>query len=271
MYILLFKASLVVYLASTIGYIISLLSKRVWVARVSTWILTFAVAIHAVSLVARTIETGHSPVLDVYDTLSFFAWVMAGVYLVLQLITKTRVLGAFVSPVTFLIMVVASVRIGEHVSISPVLQGSLVAVHVVLSVVGEAFFVLASFAGAMYLIQDGFLKARRVMTYSRLLPSLRDLDRISHVCLLWGFPALTLGIIAGSVWARTVWGHHWQWDPRQIWTLLVWLSYAVLLHQRLAIGWKGHKAAIYSIMAFLIILISFLVFRSFFLSAHSFV
>lgn len=271
MYALLFKAALAVYFISTVGYATSLIIKRVVVARVSTWVLAFAFAIHTVSLVMRYVETGHSPVLEVYDTFSFFAWVMTGAYLVLQFSTKTRVLGAFVSPVVSVIMVVASIGAGEHVSISPVLQGSLVAVHVVLSVMGEALFVVASVAGAMYLLQDGFLKRRRTRGYSSLLPSLRDMDRINHVCLLWGFPLLTLGVLAGSLWARTVWGSHWQWDPKQVWTLFAWISYAVLLHQRLAIGWKGRKAALYSVMAFVILLTFLIVFKGFFPSAHSFV
>lgn len=271
MYALLFKTALSIYLISTIGYVVSLVVKRVVVARVSTGILAVAFAIHAVLLVLRYVETGHSPVLEVYDTLSFFAWAMTGTYLMLQLSTKTRVLGAFVSPVVFFIMVVASIGAGAHVSISPILQGSLVAVHVILSVAGEALFGVASVAGAMYLLQDGFLKKRRARDYSTLLPSLRDMDRINHVCLLWGVPLLTLGVLAGSMWARTVWGSHWQWDPKQIWTLLAWIFYAVLLHQRLAIGWKGRKAALYSVMAFVILLISLVVFKGFFPSAHSFI
>lgn len=271
MYLLLFKAVLAIYFISTIGYLSSLIVKRVAVARVSTGVFAIAFAVHAFLILTRYVETGHSPVLEVYDTLSFFAWVMTGTYLALQLSTKTRVLGAFVSPVVFIIMVVASTGPVGHVPISPVLQGGLVAVHVVLSVAGEALFVVASVAGAMYLLQDGFLKRRKTRGYSTLLPSLRDMDRINHVCLLWGVPLLTLGILAGSMWARTVWGSHWQWDPKQVWTLLAWISYAVLLHQRLAIGWKGRKAALYSVTAFVILLFSLFVCKGFFPSAHSFV
>ena len=271
MYTLVFKAALAVYFISTIGYAASLIVKRVFVAKLSTWILAFAFAIHAVSLLMRYFETGHSPVLEVYDTLSFFAWVITGSYLILQFSTKTRVLGAFVSPVVFVIMVIASVGAGGHIPVSPVLEGSLVAVHVFLSVTGEALFVIASAAGAMYLLQDGFLKKRRTRGYSTMLPSLRDMDRINHVCLLWGFPILTLGVLAGSMWARTVWGSHWQWDPKQIWALLAWIFYAVLLHQRLAIGWKGRKAALYSVVAFVVLLVSLVILKGFFPSAHSFV
>jgi cytochrome c-type biogenesis protein CcsB len=269
--LLFFKASLAVYLISTLGYVMSLLAKRVMVARISTWIMAVAFLLHSFYLITRYLHIGYSPVLSHYDTLSFFTWVLSGIYLILQFKTKTRVLGAFVSPVTSLLMIMASIGLGEAVSIQETLQGGLVQVHVALSVAGEALFVLACCAAAMYLIQDGFIKRRKVNPFSRLLPSLRDLDRINHVCLLIGFPLLTMGVLAGSIWARSVWGSHWQWDPKQVWTLAAWIFYAILLHQRLAIGWKGHKAALFSILSLVVLFLSLLIVNRYFLTVHSFI
>lgn len=268
--VLLFKIALCAYFISTLGYITSLLVKRVFVARISTWILVLAFIIHGFSFLFRCMETGHSPFINLYDSLSFFAWAITGTYLAFQVKTQTRILGAFVSPLAFLLMMVASVQLGGEVSISSILQGRLVAVHVILSVSGEALFTLACCAGVMYLIQENFIKNKKGGGYSRLLPSLQDLDRINHICLLWGFPMLTMGIIAGSIWARTAWGSHWQWDPKQIWTLFAWTFYALLLHQRLAIGWKGKKVALFSIVAFLVLLFAFVGANTFFITSHRF-
>lgn len=271
MYLLVFDASLAVYLMSTIFFMIALFVRRVRPAAIATWILTLAFVSHGGSFIVRYGETGYSPLLAINEALSFFAWVATGIYLLLQTITKTRLLGAFVAPIVTIAMFISLQTTPGHIVIPPALRGSLVIVHVALTVAGEALFFLASAAGAMYLLQDGFLKKRKAVSFARLFPSLRDLDRINHVCVLWGFPLLTFGVIAGSLWARTVWGSHWQWDPRQIWTLIVWMTYAVLLHQRLAIGWKGHKAAVYSLAAFVILLASLIVVRGFLPSAHTFV
>jgi cytochrome c-type biogenesis protein CcsB len=265
-----FYTALGIYLVSTVGYVCSLLIRRVWLARISAWIMGAAFGVHFLSFVFRYLTAGHSPIISIQNTLSLLAWLMTGIYLGLQFKTKTRVLGAFVSPVTVLLMIAASYRLEAPVSIPVILQGGLVPIHVILSVTGEALFVLASLAGAMYLIQDHFIKNKKVTSFTQFLPSLKELDRINHICLLWGFPLLTLGVIAGSIWARTAWGSHWQWDPKLIWTMLVWLIYAVLLHQRLAIGWKGHKAAVFSIAAFLVLLISFCIETLFFETVHNF-
>ncbi|MFA4916298.1 MAG: cytochrome c biogenesis protein CcsA [Syntrophales bacterium] len=269
--ILLYKVALIIYLLSSAGYISSLLVRRVLVARVSTWFLAAAFTIHTISILFRIVERGPSPAISFPENLSFFAWVMTATYLALQLKTKTRVLGTLVSPVVFLLMICASIRLGGNIVLPPVLQGWLVPLHVGLSLTGEALFALASCAGVMYLIQDNLIKSKQVKGFSRLLPPLMDLDKINHLCLLWGFPLLTTGILVGSIWARTAWGSLWQWDPKQVWTLLAWLFYAVLLHQRVALGWKGHKPALLSIVAFIFLLFSFVIVGLFFTTAHSFI
>lgn len=265
-----FKLSIAAYLISTLGYISSLLVRRVLIAKASTWILFTAFVLHTAFYLAQLILTQALSIKNVPETLCFFAWILCGIYLILQLKTKTRVLGVFISPVAFLLMIGASAGIEGSVFMPGIVRGGLVTLHVMLSVAGEALFALASCAGAMYLIQNRLIKRKNIGSFNKLLPSLGELDRIGHLSLLWGFPLLTLGVIAGSIWARSVWGSHWQWDPKQIWALTAWVLYAFLLHQRLAIGWKGHRAALFSVLAFLILLAGFFLEKAFFNTLHSF-
>lgn len=271
MEILLFKTALFIYLISAAVYSVSLYIKRVFPAKMATWILFFAVIIHTFFLAYRYINTGKPPVVSLHEALSFFALAISSVYLAFQLKTKTRLLGAFVSPVAFILMLLASTGLGGYVSMPMKLQGSLLPIHVTLSVAGEAFFSLASCAAAMYLIQERMIRKKKTSSLTRVLPSLRDLDRINHISLLWGFPLLTIGILIGSIWARTAWGSLWQWDPKQIWTLAAWIVYAFILHQRLAIGWGGRKPAFFCLAAFIILLTSLFAVNLLFETAHSFI
>jgi cytochrome c-type biogenesis protein CcsB len=270
MELLFFNLALAAYLISTLGYTASLLVRRVMIAKASTWVLFSAFVLHTAFYLAQLILTHTLSINNFYETLCFFAWILCGIYLILQLKTKTRVLGAFISPIAFLLMVGASVGVEGPVTIPDTLKGGLVTLHVTLSIAGEALFALASCAGAMYLIQNRLIKEKSIGSLSRLLPSLKDLDSINHICLLWGFPLLTLGVVAGSIWARTAWGSLWQWDPKQIWTLAVWLLYALLLHQRLALGWKGRRVALFSLLTFLVLLAGFFLEKVFFATAHKF-
>jgi len=268
--ILVFKAALAAYLFSALAYVASVVVRRVHVARVATWLLAAAFVIHAGALVLRCMAIGRAPVVGLHDMHSLTAWIMTGGYLAFQFRTKTRVLGIFVAPVASVMMIVASTGLGGAVAASPQLEHSLVTIHVILTLAGETLFVLAALAGLMYLIQDKRIKEKKITRLSRFLPPLKDLDRINELCLLWGFPLLTLGVLAGSVWARVVWGSAWQWDAKMVWTVLAWAILALLLHQRLAIGWRGHKAALYSVAALLILLLTFVVEKTFFTTVHRF-
>ena len=118
---ILYRLALAVYLVSTLVYIGSILLRRVHTARVAVWIFGAAFTVHTATILVTWWQTGHSPILTIHDGLSFFAWVMAGAYLLFQLKTKTKVLGAFVSPVTFVLLTMASAAQGEAVVIPDIL------------------------------------------------------------------------------------------------------------------------------------------------------
>jgi cytochrome c-type biogenesis protein CcsB len=80
---------------------------------------------------------------------------------------------------------------------------------------------------------------------------------LNYKLITLGFPLLTLAIISGSLWAESAWGSYWRWDPREVWSLTTWFIYAIILHARLIAGWRGKRAAILSIVGFLIIIITF--------------
>jgi ABC-type transport system involved in cytochrome c biogenesis permease subunit len=123
----------------------------------------------------------------------------------------------------------------------------------------------------MFIIQNGLLKHRHLSKMSRLLPSLNDLDRINHLSLLWGFPLLTCGIFAGAVFAGFAWEAGWSADPKIIWTFVIWAVYGFLLHQRLAIGWKGFRMAVLSCGVFILFLLSYWGVRTCFSTMHDFI
>jgi ABC-type transport system involved in cytochrome c biogenesis permease subunit len=118
---------------------------------------------------------------------------------------------------------------------------------------------MAFLFGIMYVLQERYLKSRRVGGLYFLLPSLEVLDELNYRCLSYGFPLLTVAIITGALWSEHTLGSYWLWQPRQIWSLITWFLYAALLHGRLTTGWRGKKAAIFSACAFGILLGSFLI------------
>lgn len=84
------------------------------------------------------------------------------------------------------------------------------------------------------------------------------LDNISYRIIGLGFPLLTIGIIAGGVWANEAWGSYWSWDPKETWAFITWLVFAAYLHSRITRGWQGRKPAILAAAGFVVVWICYL-------------
>jgi ABC-type uncharacterized transport system permease subunit len=266
-----FNTAFLLFALSTAGYLASLLIKRVRLAKLATWVLGTALFFLTLNLFWAVLVASPFTNMDSRDFFSLCAWSVCAVYLALQLKTKTRVLGAFISPLILLLMIAAAGETAGKVLLPPNLQGGFTVIHLFLTILGEALFVLASCAGLMFILQNRLLKHKKLSGMIRLLPSLNDLDRINHLCLLWGFPILTIGMMAGMVFAELSWHSGWKTDPKIIWSFAAWVIYGFLLHQRLAIGWKGYRMALLSGITFILLLVSYGGVKICFPTLHNFI
>lgn len=90
------------------------------------------------------------------------------------------------------------------------------------------------------------------------LDLLQSIDNLSYRTISFGFPLLTIGIIAGAVWANEAWGSYWSWDPKETWALITWLVFAAYLHARITKSWQGEKPAIIASVGFIVVWICYL-------------
>ena len=87
---------------------------------------------------------------------------------------------------------------------------------------------------------------------------LESIDNLSYRTISFGFPLLTMGIIAGAVWANEAWGSYWSWDPKETWALITWLVFASYLHARITKSWQGEKPAMIASVGFVVVWICYL-------------
>ena len=87
---------------------------------------------------------------------------------------------------------------------------------------------------------------------------LESVDNLSYRTISFGFPLLTIGIIAGAVWANEAWGSYWSWDPKETWALITWLVFASYLHARITKSWQGEKPAMIASVGFVVVWICYL-------------
>lgn len=255
--VLLFELALTFYFIATIAGIIELFKGRKPPSKAALCLAIGGFLFHTANIAVRYVQGGHIPVTNMHEAASFFAWCTVILFFFHEYRYKPGLLGSFIMPVVFILMFSSSVFPREIQTLSPVLKSYWFGIHVVLAFLGDAAFALACMVGVMYLIQERYVKSKHLSGLFNKLPSLQVLDEINYHLITLGFPLLTLAMITGVIWANTAWGTYWRWDPKEVWSLITWLIYALVLHLRHTIGWRGKKAAILSIAGFAIVIFAF--------------
>ncbi|MDP1854036.1 MAG: cytochrome c biogenesis protein CcsA [Candidatus Omnitrophota bacterium] len=129
--------------------------------------------------------------------------------------------------------------------------------HIIAIHISYLAFFSAFLSALLYLIQDNNLKNKKLNSMFSRLPDLSVLDRWNYISIGLGFPVLTLSIVGGLLWLKGIAGIYWVWNTRVIYSLVLWLLYAIILHVRLSAKMRGRKVAYLSILAFFIIVFSF--------------
>lgn len=248
-----------VYFAAFVFYLFSMISGKGFWGKTATFTALAGLIGQTVSLIIRwktsySLGIGHVPLSNFYESLIFFAWAIVLLYVVMEWRLKNRALGAFVLPVAFLLMAYASISPNVESRIEPLipaLQSNWLTSHVLTCFMGYAAFTVTFGLGIMFLVKKTpAADKNKPFVFFRLMPSESVLDELMYQSAALGFVFLTLGIITGSVWAHYAWGSYWSWDPKETWSLITWLVYAVMLHVRLVRGWQGKRMALLSIIGF---------------------
>jgi len=244
------------YAVGTVGYLIYVIRTEKAIHRIAYGFLLAGFLSHTLGLAMLVSQIRQMPVTTLPQTFSLFAWAIVGSYLAFQLKFNIRILGTFVSPLAVIFMLLSSAIPSRAIPSSQLFKSVWLTFHVATTFIGMAIFALAFCAGVMYLLQERQIKSKNFGLLYRRLPSLEVLDSLNYVCLTFGFPLITIGLISGFVYAGAVWRSFWHWDPKEILFVVTWLIYAVLLHERLAVGWRGRRAAIMAIIGFSVILVT---------------
>ncbi|MFW6108191.1 MAG: cytochrome C assembly family protein [bacterium] len=219
-----------------------------------------AVGLHTVFLAVRAVRVSGLPIQTRLDSLALFLWAVAVVFLMSQRPYRLRGIAPVFWPVFAAGAVSAWLTAGREPTAESLDHFWLV-LHLVPVYAGYAGFVVAGASAVGYLVQGRLLRGRSGSAAWRKFPSLESLDRIGRSALSLGFPALTVGLAAGAVWAEQAsapLGWAWYADPKVVGGVVVWLFYAAVLHIRLLARVRGRRAALLTVAGLLLTAGSFL-------------
>ena len=252
-----------VYGASAFLYLVTLIFKKPTPGVLATWTALLGFIGNTAGIIMRWVESyqmgiGHAPLSNLYESLVFFAWTIALLYLVIEFRYGNRVIGAFVMPLASLAIAYASLspNINDRIQpLLPALKSNWLIAHVITCFIGYAAFAIAFGISIMYLIRQR--ESSNDNPLIQRFPKAQVLDGLTHQMIMFGFLFLSVGIITGAVWANSAWGRYWGWDPKETWSLITWFIYATLLHAKLMRGWHGRRIAYLSVLGFAAVLFTY--------------
>ncbi len=227
------------------------------------------------AVVTRTMAVQRPPLGNMYEfsmvgcmfaMLAFLGW---------SLRSDIRWLGVFITlPIVLFEMLDAVIYYTAASALLPSLQSYWLSIHVSVATLSVGLSTLAFSLTLAYFAQnwrdEQRAKGKDKWKFLDALPSAQSLDRTTYGVLIVAFPMWTFTLIAGAIWAQEAWGHYWNWDPKEVWTLVIWIVYAAYLHARATAGWSGKRAAYIALAGFVAILINYGFVNVYLVGQHSY-
>ncbi len=241
--ILIMWATVTCYALAAALFIIGFVFKKPKVTTAALIVTVAGLAPHIAAMAGRWVRLGHGPYLGFYEVISSYAFFGVLIFALLVWRFKTlRQLGVILMPIAFLVLGGAMLAPKSELAVTAKLASYWLAVHVSFAKLSYGSFI-TSFGLAVVLLARELRPNGAFAARLAKLPPQDVVEDLMFKFVAAGFIFLGIMIAAGAVWANEAWGRYWGWDPIETWSLISWLCYAIVLHLRLTMGWKGTKFA----------------------------
>ncbi|MGL5929280.1 MAG: c-type cytochrome biogenesis protein CcsB [Dermatophilaceae bacterium] len=240
-------------------------------AGVARMLTLLGTALLVVGVVLRAAEVGRWPLGNMYEFALVGSMSVLVVYSAWAVRRDLRWLGLFVvGPVLVNLGLAIAVWYTDASELVPSLRSVWLAIHVSVAVVAVALFTIGFSLGILYLVQERLESRGGTSSFMSRLPGSRALERLTYSAHVVAFPLWTFTVIAGAIWARQAWGAYWNWDPKEVWSFVIWVVYAAYLHARATTGMRRSTAVWIALAGFGCVIVNFTVVNVFLVGMHSY-
>jgi len=191
---------------------------------------------------------GHPPFGNMRQVMIVLGVCFLPVYLVIVVHKKMGWLASYFPSVAALPIIYAlTLKRNAFWHQPPFLQSEWFIPHVVSYMISYSMAAIAFLLGVA-----AFVKERAKNTYEA-----NEYQEASYRLLAFAFPLMTFGLLSGAIWADSIWGSYWSWDPKETWALITWMLYIIYFHCRKTPKLQGYKNVAH-LLAFLALLTTFL-------------
>jgi ABC-type transport system involved in cytochrome c biogenesis permease subunit len=241
------RAAVALYAIGLVQTIRTVLHRRAQMSGAVLVSFGVAVVLHGVSLAETAWIQGQFPVNNFYESITICGFVVAVLFLFVYWRYQFQGLSVFLFPLVFFMTLIGSMEFPVSSWSTKTARDAWLIVHVLLVLLGYAALLLTAVSSVFYLMQEKQLKSKRPGLFFDRLPPLGTLDELISQSMAFGFALLTLGVIAGCVWAYIESGTRWIGDPKITLSFVTWACCLLMVFLRVTAGWRGRKAAVMAI------------------------
>jgi cytochrome c-type biogenesis protein CcsB len=267
---LLAVVAILFYGLSTVYFALKFFLKKERTALPAFLFLLVGVITHGLDLLVIGLSYHHFPASTLSEAFSLVSWLTIVLFMFIIRRGSMEAMAVILLPIAILAILVHELAGTPDAATVPVLRGEWIFLHIPLMILSVASLTLTFVLAIMYLIQERQLKSKHPAFFYYRLPSLEVCEDLAFKSLWFGFFLLTLGIVTGMIHSKSVHGVYWNWDYKEVWALITWVLYAILLQGRMLAAWRGRKAAYLAIVGFALMLFSFAGVSLLFKSYHAF-
>ena len=215
--------------------------------------LTAAVILQGVFLVFLGVAQGGLPLASGFGALCFWSLDLAVLVLWAEWRHKLGLLGAFLAPLSALMLLMGFRFARVSSQATPGLAELWLALHVALAMFSYACFTVAAGTAAAYLVQARQLKRKQMSRWLYQLPPLNDIEALASAFALIGSAALGISLAAGFIWERKLGLAPTFADPKVLFNIFLWLAYAGTSIMRRRFALRGRRYAFILLLLFVLV------------------
>jgi cytochrome c-type biogenesis protein CcsB len=275
------------YAISLLLLLLAFGTGRKWLAVSGVVMLISAVGMHGFGFVARCIIAERFAIQNQFESMTGLSLFAALVGMGIMILRKQWLFGAAAAGVGFMVLLTATqtgipgVSVEREAAIlntSVLLKYHVTTVLVSYGLIALGFMVSLFYLGTHYAakLKAGVVGGGPAMAMGEAggmgavsaealgleegQPAgtarvLSDLDKAQMIILQLAFWTLGVGILLGAWWADHSWGRWWAFDPKELWALVTWIVYLIVIHLRLTgLKNRGLVTAWMSVVGFIVML-----------------
>ena len=209
-------------------------------------------------LIIRYQESGHVPLVTLFEITFFYAWMIGILFLIFVKKDIMRFIHSIILLIIFSLLLWDLFIDRNIYPLNPMLDSYWLVIHVPTAMVSYSAFAL-SFAFSLYYVIAEKMKW-----------PLGSIVSLNSGLIFWGSILLAVCIVTGSVWAKSAWGTYWSWDPKETWALITLIIYTLNIAARKIFKLDPKWQAYISIVGFITMLFTFFGISLFFNSTHAY-